>query len=137
MALDRGGGALFRARPQQFLSSSVASGAPSLLPRGWSAWPCCARDAAFSFRAVCGLLSNPRSLQTCRNNFPSHPVPRPQKTNTAGPRATRAHNEKQVSPRDLSAQAVQQLGVTAWGQGRGVGIAALTQIIQLPGPSTG
>ena len=41
------------------------------------------------------------------------------------------------SSRDLSAQAVQQLGVTAWGQGRGGGVAGLTGCVQLLGPSMG
>lgn len=81
--------------------------------------------------------ATPSPCRPAETTFPSHP-PRPPNTNTAAAgEPTRACNEKQVSPRNLSAQAVQQLGVTAWGQGRGGGVAGLTLGAQLLGPPHG
>lgn len=78
-------------------------------------------------RAGRGLPSNPRASQTCRNGspLPPCPAPRPQNKHSRCQRAKGACNEKQVSPRDLSAVAAPQLRVTAGEQGRGGGAAGL------------
>lgn len=111
--------------------------APKGLGRGRGA----GRPAPGMQRLSSGLSAassaTPGPCRPAETTFPSHPAAPPptQNKHSRCQRATRAHNEKQVSPRDLSAQAVQQLGVTAWGQGRGVGMAVLTRLAG--GPSTG
>lgn len=81
-------------------------------------------------RAGCGLPSNPRAFQTCRNSPPlplCPPLPL-QNKHSRCQRAKGACNEKQVSPRDLSAVAVLQLRVTDVEQGRGGGTAGFPRV---------
>lgn len=87
---------------------------------------CCSSDAfpTLGFLgAICGLPAAPGSCRPAETAFPSHPAPslHPQNKHTHCQRATGTCNEKQVSPRDLSAVAGWQLGVTASGPGAGWG----------------
>lgn len=115
----------------------------SLMPlwmRGRSARPASGDPFTIlvSLRAVCSLLGNPRYLQTdLQRQLPAPTLHTPKSKHSRCQRATEACNEKQVSPRDLSATAVRQLGSPPQGQGRGGGTAGLTPSVQLPGLGIG
>lgn len=141
------GEASFRACSQQFSSppprcflSSPHKPIAALLPRDWGGAGVLAALRQGCHVCLQGCLRPPQQHQVLADlqkqlSPLTQQTPPPQNKHSRCQRATRAHNEKQVSPRDLSALAVQQLGVTAWGQGRGVGMAALTH--SAGGPSTG
>ena len=128
---------LLPALPPQACNPSASEGPQSLamsMPHQ-GCLPC----SPFPSGLSAASLATPGPCRPAETTFPSHPAapPPPQSKHSRCRRATRACNEKQVSSRDLSAQAVQQLGVTAWGQGRGGGVAGLTGCVQLLGPSMG
>ena len=67
----------------------------------------------------------PQGLADLQKRLSAPILPRPQNKHSRCQRAKEACNEKQVSPRDLSAVAAPQLRVTAGEQGRGGGTAGL------------
>lgn len=75
---------------------------------------------SFSSGPAVASPATPGPCRPAEKALPSHPAPHQNKHGHCQ-RATGACNEKQVSPRDLSAVAVQQLGVTAVRAGEGWG----------------
>lgn len=78
--------------------------------------------------------ATPGPCRPAKTAFSSLPL-LPKNKHSLCQRATGACNEKQVSPRALSALAARQLGVTASAAGQGW--AGLTPSVQLPGPRIG
>ena len=91
---------------------------------------------SFSSGLAAASPATPGPCRPAETALPSHPAPH-QNKHSHCQRATGACNEKQVSPRDPSAMAVQQLGVTTMRAGEGWGHCRAPPSVQLPGPITG
>lgn len=124
-----------RPRPRPSLQPTTL---PTLRDRSTRPVPVLYQGSLPLSRLLQGCLRPPQQPQVFadlqKQLSPPTLQPPPQNKHSHCQRATGARNEKQVSPRDLSAVAVRQLGVTTSGARERWG---LTTNIQLPGPSAG